>query len=255
MMKVNKIQFLFAVCLFISSVVYAQSIDSSLQKVKLLYDNQQYDSVISLYTSTIEKGYVSDKIYFNVANAYFKQRDIAHAILYYERALVVNPYNEDCRNNLAIAQAMQPDKVEHIQESVLQLWYPYVYRLFDSNTWAVLSILLFAISIAFVLWFLFTKVRLYKKIAFFVALSCLFISVFSYVNAKNRYHDFTHNPFAIIMEPTVSIKTEPNDLAKDLVVVHGGLRVRIEKVSGNWVSIRLQDGKVGWVLSDTVQKI
>nr|HPH16215.1 tetratricopeptide repeat protein [Bacteroidales bacterium] len=109
------------ITILVSNVLSAQSIDSTLQRAKILYDTQQYDSVIVLYNQLISSGNVSDKLYFNLANAYYKQREIAQAILWYERALVLDPYNDDIRNNLRIAQASQPDKVEQIQESLFQI--------------------------------------------------------------------------------------------------------------------------------------
>nr|HPM12628.1 tetratricopeptide repeat protein [Bacteroidales bacterium] len=81
------------ITILVSNVLSAQSIDSTLQRAKILYDTQQYDSVIVLYNQLISSGNVSDKLYFNLANAYYKQREIAQAILWYERALVLDPYN------------------------------------------------------------------------------------------------------------------------------------------------------------------
>jgi len=243
------------ITILVSNVLSAQSIDSTLQRAKILYDTQQYDSVIVLYNQLISSGNVSDKLYFNLANAYYKQREIAQAILWYERALVLDPYNDDIRNNLRIAQASQPDKVEQIQESLFQIWYPYVYRVFSSNTWAVMSIICFVTAIISVLWFLFSNIRLNKKISFFGALFLAGIALFSYSNAKYRYKELTQNSYAIVMEPSLSILTEPKQHSKELVVVHGGLKVYIEKASGEWLSIRLPDGKVGWVQHFAIQRI
>ncbi|HON53212.1 MAG TPA: SH3 domain-containing protein [Bacteroidales bacterium] len=229
--------------------------DSIIQNAQRLYKAQQYDSVIVLYKSLISQGLVSDKLYFNLANAYYKQREIAQAILWYERAYVLNPYNEDIKNNLAIVQALQPDKVEQIQQSMLQLWYPYVYRFCNSNTWAVLSLVFFIGFIVCVLWFLFTKQRVYKKVSFFIALGSLGFAIITYINASYRYNELVKNQYAIVMESSLRILTEPNENAKELVVVHGGLRVKIEKKNGDWVSIRLSDGKVGWVQHFAIEKI
>lgn len=237
--------------------IHAQStpIDSALNRAQTYYAAQQYDSVVTIYKSIIDQGFRSDKLYFNLANAYYKQRDIPQAIVWYERALVLNPYNEDIHKNLAIANTQQSDKVEYIPQSMLQLWYPYVYRLWHANTWATIAIILFVLSLLSIVWFLFTQERRNKKLSFFVALFCIALTALSYSNAYHREQELTHNEYAIVLEPSLRILTEPNETAKELVVVHGGLRVRIEKQNGDWTSIRLPDGKVGWVQHFAIERI
>jgi len=41
----------------------------------------------------------------------------------------------------------------------------------------------------------------------------------------------------------------------DAFVIHEGLKVRITDAVGEWVRIALPDGKVGWVLQTTAERI
>jgi len=60
---------------------------------------------------------------------------------------------------------------------------------------------------------------------------------------------------AIIMEQTVTVKSSPDNESVDAFVIHEGLKVRITDAVGEWVRIALPDGKVGWVLQTTAERI
>ena len=56
------------------------------------------------------KGESAD-IYYNLGNSYYKMNNIAKAVLNYERALLLNPGNNDIRFNLELARSKTVDKV------------------------------------------------------------------------------------------------------------------------------------------------
>jgi SH3-like domain-containing protein len=59
----------------------------------------------------------------------------------------------------------------------------------------------------------------------------------------------------IIVEPTVTAKYSPDASAKDGFIIHEGLKVRLEDKIDNWVKIRLEDGKIGWILDKNIGEI
>ena len=60
---------------------------------------------------------------------------------------------------------------------------------------------------------------------------------------------------AIITETVVNIKTAPDPGSNDAFVVHEGLKVKLEDKINNWVKVRLQDGKIGWITDDKLSVI
>ena len=63
------------------------------------YINSDYHRAIDAYRQLILRGYASDKLYYNLANAYFKVGRYGKAILYYNRALRLAPGDADIRYN------------------------------------------------------------------------------------------------------------------------------------------------------------
>lgn len=62
----------------------------------------------------------------------------------------------------------------------------------------------------------------------------------------------------VIIETSVIVKSSPDYSSKDSFQIHEGLKVRIEDNVDDWVKIRLDDGKIGWItekVSELFRKI
>ena len=74
---------------------------------------QARDAWLSLYSA----GLSSPELCTNIGNAYYKSDDNAHAILYYERALKLDPSYGDARHNLKFAQSRNRDRIDVVPNS------------------------------------------------------------------------------------------------------------------------------------------
>ena len=86
------------------------------------YSLGEYQDALSAYKQIEEAGMVSYKLYYNIANTYYKLKEDGHALLYYERALKLNPSDKDIKNNLEIAKLKTLDKIEVIPDFILTVW-------------------------------------------------------------------------------------------------------------------------------------
>ncbi|MBR5821183.1 MAG: tetratricopeptide repeat protein, partial [Alistipes sp.] len=59
------------------------------------YINNEYSRAEELYEAILQQGEQSAKLYYNLANACFKQDDLGRAILYYKRALRLSSGDAD----------------------------------------------------------------------------------------------------------------------------------------------------------------
>ncbi|MDA7716735.1 tetratricopeptide repeat protein, partial [Flavobacteriaceae bacterium] len=69
-----------------------------------LYNKGDYNEAINLFVKIINNGEHSDELYFNLGNSYYKLNDIPNSIYYFEKALKLNPNDNDILNNLAYSQ-------------------------------------------------------------------------------------------------------------------------------------------------------
>ena len=71
-----------------------------------LYNQGNYTEAIEKYTSIINNGSESAELYYNLGNAYYKINDIANSIFYFEKSLLLDPNNNETKNNLSFSQNM-----------------------------------------------------------------------------------------------------------------------------------------------------
>ena len=64
----------------------------------------------------------------------------------------------------------------------------------------------------------------------------------------------SHN-FAIITQPSVTVKSSPSESGTDLFLIHEGLKVEIKDSLGNWREVRIADGNQGWLPASYIEKI
>ncbi len=229
--------------------------DSLMVRANRAYDHQQYDSAINMYQSVLKQGLVSPKLYFNLGDAYYRQKDMPSAILYFEKAKKLDPNNADIQYNLNLANTMIPDKIVKVPSMFLKRWWNYLYNLFDANTWAVLSLVSFAFFVLLVGIFVLSQGRSARKISFFIGILMLLASVAAFGLASQKAYYLQHHNEAIIFTPVITAKSSPTPNSVDLFVIHQGTKVHLLDEVDGWKKIRLQNGSIGWLPKNSMKEI
>lgn len=219
------------------------------------YSKGRYSEATILYEGILQQYGISDKVYYNLGNAYFKCDRLAPAILNFERALRLNPGDADARFNLEMCQARIVDKIDPIGMFLIARWYHSLGNLFNSNGWAYVSILFFLLFIGCLFAYFFARRRWLKKSGFFVGILFLTFTVLSLVYSAQSSHRITNPDEAILFTPSVTVKSSPDKSGTDLFVLHEGTKMKVRSVLGDWSEIELEDGNVGWLLSKEIQII
>jgi len=229
--------------------------DSLMVKANTAYDHQQYDSAASLYQQVLKQGLVSPALYYNLGNTYFRSKDIPSAILYYEKAKKLSPNDGDILYNLNISNSMIVDKIDKVPELFIKRWWDYFYNLFDADTWAVWSLVSFALLVLMVGIFALSRERKTRKMAFFIGLLFVALSLVSFGLASQRAYYTENHLEAIVFTPAVTVKSSPSSNSVDLFVVHQGTKIKIMDEVDNWVKIKIQNGSIGWLPKGSLKKI
>ncbi len=231
------------------------AVDSLIIRANLFYANQMYEQAAELYQQVVDTGLVAPELYYNLGNAYFKQHNIPMAILNYERALLLDPGNEDIKYNLELARTFVQDKIEVLPRFFLVEWYRWFLERMSSDGWARFSMIAFVVGLFFLSLFIFGKRLAVRKTGFTVGIVVLFFSVLSFFFAWQSSRILTAHDHAIVMQPAVTVKSSPDDNGTDLFVIHEGTRVGVIESAGDWTEIRLDDGSKGWLPSEAITKI
>lgn len=211
------------------------------------YNSAAYDSALMLYNRVVDAGLESSTLYFNMGDVYYKMREYPMAIYCFEKSLKLDPSNEDARVNLEIANAAIVDKIEPVPQSFIARGWNNLKVCFSGNQWATISIVAFALLLLGVFLFLRASKMGIRKLGFFAGLLMLVVFAFSVIFSAQLKRESLKQDQAIIMTPTVTVKSSPNDASVDLFVLHEGSKVAIIEEADGWNKIKIANGSVGWL--------
>ncbi|NDW17334.1 tetratricopeptide repeat protein [Dysgonomonas sp. 216] len=235
------------------------NVEKNVKEAIQAYQAENYAKAIELFEKEIEKlkeiDFESSDLFYNLGNAYFRDNEVAKALLYYEKALLLDPGDRDIRHNIAYARTRIEDKIEGVDTFFLQSWFEAVQNLQGSNAWAQLAIMLFLLFIITLSFFLFTKKITVKKTAFYTGIIIFAFLILSNVFSVRQKNKLTDRNTAIIMAGSVSVKNSPDINSKELFIIHAGTKVRITKDDGRWLEIEIENGNVGWMTRDQLEII
>jgi len=275
--KIIQITILYAILLMMPALVMAQ--DSVIQaepekptvesgtavtsniadEANKAYQEGDYNKAIEILEAEMKvqkaKGLESANLYYNLGNAYFRDNEVAKALLYYEKALLIDPADRDTRHNIEYARTRIEDKIVGVDTFFLQSWFDAVQNLLSSNVWAKISIALFLAFMLSLCFFFFTHRIAIKKTAFYAGIVLLSLLIFSNVFSIRQKYKLTHRNTAIVMAGSVSVKNSPDSSSKELFIIHSGTKVKINKEDGRWLEIEIENGNVGWMTRDQLEII
>ena len=207
------------------------------------------------YLRIIADGKLSAKLYFNLANALFKQEKLGKAILYYNRALRLDPSDEDIQHNLAMAESLTKDRIERVPEFFLKTWLRAVRNLLSCRSWTLLSLALLAVSLILCLLFMLAQPLKLRKTGFYgmVTSALLFVAATWFAAVERRV--ILDREEAVVMTSTASVKSSPDRSATDLFVLHEGTTLRVVGTLDEWSEVVIADGKKGWLESGKIERI
>ena len=219
------------------------------------YTASNYKDALKEWLDIYNTGYRSAALCYNIGNANFKLNEIPGAILFYERALLMKPGDNNINYNLQISRSLVKDKFKEIPRLFFVRWFDYLALQFPSNVWAILSILFFVLCLVLLSVYIYSSGFRTKVLGFWAAVLFIVISgsslAFS-VRNKSLVYDSRE---AVIFAPSVNGKSSPDSSGTDLFVLHEGSKVTIEDNLGEWYEIKLSDGNKGWVPSNCLEII
>ncbi len=225
----------------------AETPDALWDEANTAYLNADYHTAIEVYERILAQGLVSAKLYYNIANAYFKEGNIGKSILFYNRALRLVPGSEDVRYNLAVAEAMTKDKIEEIPEFFAVAWMRSLRHTMGCTSWSILSLVLLAAMLGLLLLYLLAQRIGLRKAGFYGTLAAFVLFVLTTWFAVLERREMLRSDEAVVMVASSAVKSSPDHAATDLFMLHEGTKATVTAALDDWCEITLADGKKGWI--------
>lgn len=219
------------------------------------YMENDYATAIQVYETLLEQGEAAE-VYYNLGNSYYKTDNIAKAILNYERALLLQPGNADIRANLEIARAKTIDKVAVIPDIFFITWIENLINCLGADAWGKAGILCFLLFLVSVALFSFSRQVRLKKLGFGTGVAFLLFAVCCNLFAHSQKGKLLNRTGAIVLSPSVTVRSTPSESGTALFILHEGHKVEIkDDTMREWKEIQLEDGKVGWLPTSAIETI
>ncbi len=239
--------------ILLTATAFAQA--DQLQKANELYSKDQFKQAIDVYNQILMTNMESPEVYYNLGNAYYKTKQYTLSILNYERAKLLTPDDEDISFNLQVANQHVVDSIQELPGIFIVRWWNSLLNSQTTDTWAILSIVSFIVFLVMLGFYFFAKTSGVKRITFWAGCFLIMFTISSWSFAAKQKSRLVNHDYAIVMDPSVTIKSSPSEKGTNLFVIHEGLKIRITDKLGDWLEIRMADGNKGWLLSESIERI
>lgn len=219
------------------------------------YDSAHYQTSIDAYEQVAQQYGTSPELFYNLGGAYYKLKDYPHAILNYERCLLFDPSNADAATNLELARMQCVDKIEAIQPMIFVIWSNALRDQLSCDSWGTWAIGLFLLFIACCCAYFFGSKLWLRKAGFYTGILAILLSLVCIHYAGEQRDRILQRDYAIILTPSVVVRSSPAESGTQLFTIHEGLKVRVRSTLSGWSEIELSDGNVGWMPSSGLEII
>jgi len=206
------------------------------------YHKGDWPAAIKAFKQLADGGIDNGRLFYNLGNAYLKNNDLGHALLWYERALRRIPDDPDLHFNYDYALTLTKDERGEQTSPLLRILFFWKYQLSPQTISWITLILNAVLWVSLAVLMVRGKHLLRPSIILVGAATLIFsaTAVFNYVEA-----DRIRN--AIILPTEAAVRSGFTDSATQLFVLHAGTKVRVERMSGEYLLIRYTEDKIGWV--------
>lgn len=205
------------------------SASSLVEQADSAYNETAYTRALELYTEAIDSLGVSSDLYYNIANTYYRLGDLGRAVLWYERALQLDPTNSDARENLKFVNTRITDKPND-NRSIITRVYDRIVNSTSANTWSWVTFYLFTLMvISFVGYLISTKVVV-RKAFFFGGGSLIIMTIIALMFSFTASSRSSSHNNGVITSPSSQLSTAPReatDASTQAFMLHEGTKVEI----------------------------
>lgn len=225
---------------------------SVFEQANELYKNAAYDSAATLYEHLLVTEKSNYVLHYNLGNTYYKLHKTGKAIVQYERALLLQPDDDEILHNLEVVRKQTVDKLRPVpQLGIVTAWQSLLNTL-NSYGWGMLALaLIWSGFICLALYLLFFSQKMLRTAGW-----CLMAASFiPLLLGIVKYRVESTSGFGILISENTYVKSAPDDQAANLFIIHEGIKFRTLDNVRPWVKIRLEDGKTGWIKEETAEFI
>lgn len=208
-----------------------------------LYEQGKFSEAASAYENLLQSGSVSSALYFNLGNAFFKSGQLGRAVAAYRSASRISPRDPELRANLQFVRGQVQGPT--LTQGSAQRWLASL----SVNEWAKLAAIIFWLWVG-----LMVSVQLrpawkrpLRNLLWLGGLATLMLGA-----CVGLAWASDSTPGAIVIAHDAVIHNGPLEEAPGSITVHDGAEVSVLDTKNDWLEIRLDGDRTGWLKRDQV---
>ncbi len=218
-------------------------------------DQGRFHEAAGRFEGLLAQGWVGPDIEYNLGIAYFRMGQTGRSILHLERSRAADPGSQDVIHNLEVARSRVRDDFQPLPVVFLVRWW---LDIKDGHTPAgILWFVALFLSLTAAAVFALVAVHhvLVKRIGLVlflvgITLSGIFITLYF-----DKVEDVQARRTAVVLVPETDIRKTPDAGGERMSLIHEGSMVDILQSQGEWVEVRLIDGRTGWMSMTALERI
>jgi len=238
--------------LSLASNLFSETNNEFFSKANELYKNNRYREALEFYNKI--EGINEDwKLYYNIANCYYRLNDFVKAKIFYLKAKKLNGFEKDIDKNIKVVNLHFKDRVSGRRED---FFVEAINRIESFISIDFLSIILLVFVFAFnILLFVFIKNRGKKRKIFLYLLIPLFtFSVFSAFYLSYKIKQENRKIFGVVLKDNTILRSG-KDIKSSSEIVNAGLDFKITEIDEEWVRVRVSNEIEGWLRKEDIEII
>lgn len=225
----------------------SNELDSLKAKADKAFSEEKYEEAANTY-KRVADSVASVDVYYNLGCTYYRLDDMAKSVLWFERALKLNPADEDIEANLQLAREKTIDRINAKHSFVVLDIFHHIAAMLSLTQWTWTCLSLFILALVAAILFLVSPNIKIRKYGFFASAFFLLLCIVGNGCAWYQKHEASRHDAGVIVSSVVTVKSTPSEGGNDLFLLHEGTRVEIKDNSlKDWAEIEISDGKVGWI--------
>ena len=210
------------------------------------YAKRNFSEALKYYGIVENSGSVSPELFYNMGNCHFESGNIPGSILYYKKALGLNPALKAARNNVSIARSLLQAKASPYQPSPLENFLMSA----GADAFFLLALVLLSLASLAFCWLRVFNASL-ARTAVFRSAAVLLVSglacaalFFMAVRVRSNLRE------GVVLE-AAEVYQKPDPSLKPLATLPEGSEIFVVQNSGRWSKAKWGEGE-GWTLSDKI---
>ena len=233
-----------------AGVCFAQPDREAFNRGGALFAKGDYAAAIEEYASLT---LANPALEYNRGLAYLKLGRLGKAVVHFERALRLDPADEDARYNLELIRAAQKDRLPSPQGGGAMAMVEELYHALPLEAVTMAALGLWALG-----WALGAGLILSRgaRRAFSIALAVTGVAAALWITlTAARIYEYERGGRAVAVADTVEALAAPSAGAKVSFTFHEGTVTHIRQVEGNFALVVAPNGLSGWVDRAAIEEI